>query len=72
MKKKQSAQGQPPRGGRAQNCSAMLKKALSRPGVREFMGVYGQWQERDKGLDSYRAATKESRQIITTDHANPS
>ncbi len=72
MKKKQSSQGEPPRSGRAQNCNAILEKALSRPGVREVMEVYGQWQKRDKGLDSYRAATKEAYQIITTDHANVS
>lgn len=38
--------------------AAMLKAALARPGVREVMEVYRGWQEKDRGLDAYRSATK--------------
>ena len=55
---------------RAQEHDAMLKEALARPGVREVMKVYGDWQQADKGLDAYRAASKEGRVVTTTDHAN--
>ena len=56
---------------RAQEQDAMLKEALARPGVREVMKVYGDWQQADKGLDAYRTASKERRVVTTTDHANP-
>ena len=36
----------------------MLEAALARPGIREVMDVYRGWQEKDRGLDSYRSATK--------------
>lgn len=55
---------------RAEEHAAMLKEALARPGVREVMKVYGDWQQADKGLDAYRAASKEGRVVTTTDHAN--
>lgn len=55
---------------RAEEHAAMLKEALARPGVREVMKVYGDWQQADKGLDAYRAATKRAPMITTTDHAN--
>lgn len=48
----------------------LLKEALSRPGVAEYMKVYQGWQERDRGLDSYRTATREIVKTSTTDHAN--
>jgi len=38
--------------------AAMLEEALARAGVREMMEVYGQWQECDRGLDSYREALR--------------
>ena len=44
----------------------LLETALARPGIREVMKVYGNWQEKDRGLDSYRSATKEARRIVTT------
>ena len=44
----------------------MLKTALARPGVKEAMEVYGRWQEKDRGLDSYRAATKKPMKTATT------
>lgn len=48
----------------------MLKEALARPGVREAMEVFQDWQRADRGLDNYREATKEPQIITTTDHAN--
>ena len=36
----------------------MLEAALARPGVREVMEVYQNWQKADSGLDAYRAAQK--------------
>lgn len=56
---------------RAKEHDTMLKEALARPGVREVMKVYGYWQQADKGIDAYRAASKEGRAVTTTDHANP-
>ena len=38
--------------------AAMLDAALARPGVREVMDVYHGWQEKERGLDAYRSATK--------------
>lgn len=48
----------------------MLETALSRPGVREVMTVYGSWQEKDRGLDVYRSATKKPARITTTNSSN--
>ena len=48
----------------------MLEEALRRPGVREVMKVFGDWQHADSGLDPYRSATKEASIVTTTDHAN--
>ena len=50
--------------------AAMLEEALRRPGVREVMKVFGDWQHADSGLDPYRSATKEASIVTTTDHAN--
>ena len=50
--------------------AAMLKEALQRPGVREAMEVYQDWQRADNGPDSYRATTKQLWITTTTDHAN--
>lgn len=55
---------------REQDRRAMLEVALARPGVREVMEVYRNWQEADSGLDAYRAATKEPLRTMTTDRAN--
>ena len=52
---------------RVQQREAMLKAALARPGVREFMEVYQDWQKADRGLDVYRSATKEPLITTTTD-----
>ena len=44
----------------------MLEAALARPGVREVMDVYRGWQEKDRGLDAYRSATKAPGHVTTT------
>ena len=46
--------------------AAMLEAALARPGVREVMDVYRGWQEKDRGLDAYRSATKAPGRVTTT------
>ena len=56
---------------RAEEHAAMLKEALAHPGVREVMKVYGGWQQADKGLDAYRAASRRRGIVTTTDHATP-
>lgn len=48
----------------------MLKRAIARPGVREIMAIYRNWQAADRGLNTHRAATKEAYLISTTDRAN--
>ena len=55
---------------RAQDHAELLESALARPGVREVMKVYGGWQEKDRGLDAYRSATKNSERITTTDSSH--
>ena len=55
---------------RQQKRDALLEEALSRPGVREFMEVYGNWQEANAELDKYHAITRELIITKTTDHAN--
>ncbi len=32
----------------------LLERALARPGIREVMIVYNDWQEKDRGLENYR------------------
>ena len=59
------------RSSRARKHEEMLKAALARPGVREIMKLYGSWQEKDRGLDAYRSATRETSKVTTTDSANP-
>ena len=44
----------------------MLEAALARPGIREVMDVYRGWQEKDRGLDAYRSATKAPGRVTTT------
>lgn len=52
---------------RAQNHAELLESALARPGIREVMKVYGDWPEKDRGLDTYRSATRKPERITTTD-----
>ena len=60
-----------PNSDREREHAAMLEAALARPGVREAMQVFGGWQEKDRGLDAYRAATKAPTRTTTTDSSNP-
>ena len=46
---------------RVREHAEILEAALARPGVREVMDVYRGWQEKDRGLDEYHAATKAPR-----------
>ena len=55
---------------REKDHAEMLKAAFARPGIREGMKVYGSWQEKDRGLDSYRSATKTGERITTTNSSN--
>lgn len=50
--------------------ATLLAEALRRPGVRDLMVVYHNWEQTDRQLDSYRMATAKSSLINTTDHAN--
>lgn len=50
----------------AEEHAAMLEAALARPGVREFMEVYGNWQERDQEHSSYRSATTNANLTVTS------
>ena len=52
--------------GREREHDAMLEAALARPGVREVMEVYRGWQEKDRGLDAYRSATKAAGRTTTS------
>lgn len=51
--------------------TAMLDAALDRPGVREVMDVYREWQEKDRGLDAYRSATKSPGRISNSNSSTP-
>ena len=48
----------------------LLERALARPGIRDVMRVYDNWREKDRGMNAYREATKQSHWIGTTDSAN--
>ncbi len=48
----------------------LLQSALTRPGVRELMKVYGGWHKLDQRLDVYRSATKRTYRIVTTNKSN--
>ena len=58
------------RTSRVQEREAMLKTALARPGVREAMRVYQDWQRRDQELEPYRQVLKTNVVVITTSHTN--
>ena len=49
---------------------AMLEAALARPGVREMMKVYGDWQDKNRNLDAYRSATRATWRTMTTNSSN--
>ena len=63
--------GRTSRSSRAKKHEEMVEAALARPGVREVMKVYSDWQERDQGLDTYRSATGKSNRATTTNSSNP-
>ena len=50
--------------------AALLEEGIDRPGVRDAVEVYRDWQRADRGLDAYRAATKVRHITVTTDRAN--
>jgi len=52
--------------------ATLLKDALSRPGVAEYMEVYQNWQKYDRGLDSYREAVKRMQKTTTINRPNTS
>lgn len=51
---------------RGREHSEMIKVALSRPGIRDVMKVYGDWREKDRALDTYRSMTKPPVRTATT------
>jgi hypothetical protein len=53
---------------RAEDHAEMLKIALSRPGVREVMEVYGSWQEKSSEIDVYRSAVEVADEVVTTNY----
>ena len=55
---------------RAEAYDAMLQEALSRPGVREVMQVYENWRRTDRGLDTYRRATRQRVKTTTSDRSS--
>jgi len=62
-----------PASERQKRHDAMLKEALSRPGVAEYMEVYQACQRYDRGLDSYREAVNNLlNTTTTTNHTNTS
>ncbi|MCY3819745.1 MAG: hypothetical protein OXH52_10360 [Gammaproteobacteria bacterium] len=57
---------------REKDHAEMLEAALARPGIREVMKVYGNWQDKDKALDAHRSATKQAERIVTTNSSSAS
>lgn len=55
-----------PESVRRREHSEMIEAALSRPGIRDVMKVYGDWQEKDRALDPYRSAMKPPVRTVTT------
>lgn len=39
---------------RAKQHAKLLKEAMKRPGVKEFMEVYGDWREKDVSANQHR------------------
>ena len=56
--------------GRAQSHADMLKAAQDRPGVREVMQVYRNWQVKDGRLGAHHSATKTPERTETTNRTN--
>jgi len=70
MTARQNNHAKPPVCARERNRNIMLEKALSQPGVRTVMEVYGEWQRQNQGLDPYRAVSAESPRMVATNCAN--
>lgn len=51
---------------RAQDHAAMLDAALSRPGVREVMEVYGSGMEKEQAVNALRSATTGIKPTVAT------
>ena len=51
--------------------SEMLEKALSLPGVREYMRVYNNWREIDQELDTFRSIRQLPLQRNTSSSTTP-
>lgn len=61
---------EPARPTRTEERDALLEEALARPGVREAMRVYDDWQKSQQVLETYRETTRERPVVIATDHTN--
>lgn len=48
----------------------MLEKALSQPGVRAVMEVYGEWHRQNQGLDPHRVVSAEPSRMVATNCTN--
>lgn len=48
----------------------LLERALTRSDIRDVMRVYDNWRVKDRGMNAYRAATKQSHRTATTDSSN--
>lgn len=57
---------------REQEYNAMLKEALSRPGVHEVMEAYDRLREIDQRFKASRDAMKPTTKITTTNHTRMS
>ena len=53
---------------RQQQNDALLEEAMSRPGIREVMAVYGDWKDVDRALESYRKTAR--RGGISSNHSS--
>lgn len=60
----------PTKSKRERERAAMLEEALGRPGVRQVMEVYQNWQRADRAMEPYRLAAKQQETVTTSDHAN--
>ena len=54
----------------AREHDAMLKEAISRPGVREAMEVYQNWKRVDASLDNYSRVNDKRDKAVVSDSSN--
>jgi hypothetical protein len=45
----------------------ILERALKRPGVKEMMSVYREWEQLDRAAQPYHRATTRKKVVATTD-----